>query len=292
MRSLLVACAATAVVRADYLISLTSSQGCPDIGNPAASTAFVQYPENCLTDGVPGYNSGNVVCVNSTSYREQTFVGPFCEGTGTLAGPRPVLPCTLNADNTSTAQFCVAGRYTAPATTIVGRSWDLGGYNQTCVPPGIPTMFVVTLAPGMCVPYPQFVSRSSNKYARVSCTSDNTALLKTTYANPDCSDAGNASVSPLCVFNSEIIGVRTLFSCPVAAPPAAAAPVAAIVVGVLGAAVVAAVVGTLVFVKSLRDALVRRLCNRESGEYKAMTVANTAAAYAPPQPHTPFAYKS
>lgn len=133
MRSLLVACAATAVVRADYLISLTSSQGCPDIGNPAASTAFVRYPENCLTDG--SYSSGNVVCVNSTSYREQSFFGAFCEGPGTLSGPRPVSPCTRNADNTSTAEFCVAGRYTAPATTIVGRSWDIGGYNQTCVPP-------------------------------------------------------------------------------------------------------------------------------------------------------------
>lgn len=197
-----------------------------------------------------------------------------------------------DADNNYIAQFCVVGRYTAPATAIGGRIWDIGGYNQTCEPPGIPAMIAVALVPGTCGPNPQLAVQSSDRYARVSCTNDNTALQVTTYANPDCSDAGNTSVSPLCVFNPTRASERTQFSCPVAAPPAAAVPVAAIAVGVLGAAVVAAVVGTLVFVKSLRDALVRRLCNRESGEYKAMPVANTAAAYAPPQPHTPFAYKS
>ena len=150
-------------------------------------------------------------------------------------------------------------------------------------------MFFIAFTPGACAPYENFFfAPTTDKFVRVDCLSENgnSPLQVTLYSNADCSDAGTISSYPLCFFDPSRASARAQFSCP-AAPPAAASspvPVAAIVGGVFGAAIVSVISATLVFVKSLRDALMRRLCSRDDGtSYKAMPLADIGMAYPAPK---------
>jgi hypothetical protein len=238
--------------------------------------------------------------LDSFTYQYEDYEGPFCTGAFTPSKATTTRPCAREpGSNFFSAYYCVAGTYAAPATAIAASRWDIS--DTQCAPPaGIPAMLMNVYAPGVCIESIYYVganydaSQRPGGFSRISCVDSGAAVQVTSYANADCSDSGNISTYPLCVFNPTRDSERALFSCPAApAPPTTAASSsraapAAVAAAVVGAAAAAAIAATFAFKRS-RDAIMRRLCGQAAIQYHLAPPEGIATAYvdcADPQPNT------
>ena len=163
-------------------------------------------------------------------------------------------------------------------------------------------MFMYVYAPGVCIESvyivgtnlaisPRDPGQRPGGFSRISCVAGNAAVQVTSYVNADCSDSGNTSTYPLCVFDTYRSSQRVLFSCPAPPAPAAssspAAP-AAVAAAVVGVAAAAAIAAAFAFKRS-RDAITRRLCGQAANRYRYIAPPEgitTAYVYAESQPNT------